>query len=72
MALVLTGAINDGGWNQRGYEGLLSVKDKYQAETAYNENTNLLNITRSSELIRKMASILLLLMGLSLQMLLKK
>ncbi|MCI0502856.1 MAG: BMP family ABC transporter substrate-binding protein, partial [Fusobacteria bacterium] len=72
VALVLTGAINDGGWNQRGYEGLLSVKDKYQAETAYNENTNLLNITRSSELIRKMASILLLLMGLSLQMLLKK
>ncbi len=72
VALVLTGTINDGGWNQRGYEGLLSVKDKYQAETAYNENTNLLNITRSSELIRKMASILLLLMGLSLQMLLKK
>ncbi|MCI0502883.1 MAG: BMP family ABC transporter substrate-binding protein, partial [Fusobacteria bacterium] len=39
VALVLTGAINDGGWNQRGYEGLMSVKDKYQAETAYNENT---------------------------------
>lgn len=39
VALVLTGAINDGGWNQRGYEGLMSIKDKYKATVAYNENT---------------------------------
>lgn len=39
VALALTGAINDGGWNQRGYEALIAINAKYGAETAYNENT---------------------------------
>ena len=39
VALVLTGAINDKGWNQKGYEGLVAIGAKYDAETAYNENT---------------------------------
>lgn len=39
VALVLTGAINDKGWNQKGYEGLVAIDAKYNAETAYNENT---------------------------------
>ena len=39
VALVLTGAINDKGWNQKGYEGLVAIGAKYDAQTAYNENT---------------------------------
>ena len=39
VALALTGAINDGGWNQRGYESLIAIQAKYDAEIAYNENT---------------------------------
>ena len=39
VALALTGTINDGGWNQRSYEGLVAIAAKYDAETAYNENT---------------------------------
>ncbi len=39
VALVLTGAINDKGWNQKGYEGLVAIAAEYKAETAYNENT---------------------------------
>ena len=39
VALVLTGAINDKGWNQKGYEGLIAIAAKYDAQTAYNENT---------------------------------
>jgi len=39
VALVLTGSINDKGWNQKGYEGLVAIAAEYKAETAYNENT---------------------------------
>ena len=39
VALVLTGAINDKGWNQKGYEGLIAIAAEYKAQTAYNENT---------------------------------
>ncbi len=39
VALVLTGAINDKGWNQKGYEGLVAIAAEYKAATAYNENT---------------------------------
>lgn len=39
VALVLTGAINDKGWNQKGYEGLEAIEAEYGADTAYNENT---------------------------------
>lgn len=39
VALVLTGAINDKGWNQKGYEGLVAIAAEYKAQTAYNENT---------------------------------
>lgn len=39
VALVLTGAINDKGFNQKGYEGLVAIAAEYKAQTAYNENT---------------------------------
>lgn len=39
VALVLTGAINDRGFNQKGYEGLVAIAEEYNAQTAYNENT---------------------------------
>lgn len=39
VALVLTGAINDKGWNQKAYEGLVAIAAEYKAQTAYNENT---------------------------------
>lgn len=37
VALLLSGPINDGGWNTDAYNGLLLLKDK-GAETAYTEN----------------------------------
>ena len=39
VALALTGAINDGGWSQGAYEALLMTEKDYDAEIAYNENT---------------------------------
>lgn len=38
VAMVLTGPINDAGWNESAYKGLMSAKDKYQVEAAYTEN----------------------------------
>lgn len=38
VALVLTGPINDGGWSQSAYEGLIGIAAKYDAQTAYLEN----------------------------------
>ncbi len=38
VALCLTGAINDMGWNQSAYEGLLEIEAVYGAEIAYTEN----------------------------------
>jgi len=37
VALVLDGKIDDGGWNQAGYEGLMLAKQQYGVETAYSE-----------------------------------
>ncbi|KAF0091544.1 MAG: basic membrane protein A [Fusobacteria bacterium] len=39
VALALTGAINDGGWSQGAYEALKLTEKDYDAEIAYNENT---------------------------------
>ncbi|MCL4459942.1 MAG: BMP family protein [Chloroflexi bacterium] len=39
VALVTSGPINDGGWNQSAYEGLQEVKKKLGAEVANTENT---------------------------------
>ncbi len=39
VAMVMSGAINDAGWNQSAYEGLQVIKEKYGAEVAYTENT---------------------------------
>lgn len=37
VALLLPGAINDAGFNQLGYEGLMAAKDKYGLDVAYTE-----------------------------------
>lgn len=38
VALVLTGPINDGGWNESGYRGLKRAETELGLETAYSEN----------------------------------
>lgn len=38
VAMLANGPINDGGWVQSGYEGLLEIQDKYGADIAYSEN----------------------------------
>ncbi|MGI9953060.1 BMP family protein [Moorellaceae bacterium AZ2] len=38
VALLLPGSINDGGWSQSAYEGLMEVKQNLGAEVAYTEN----------------------------------
>ncbi|MEL7648858.1 MAG: BMP family protein [Sedimentibacter sp.] len=38
VALCVSGAVNDMGWNQTAYEGLLAVKEKFGCEIAYTEN----------------------------------
>ncbi len=50
VALLMSGPINDGGWNQSGYEGLMLIKDKYSAEVSYSENVveaDILELIRS-------------------------
>ncbi len=37
-ALILSGPVNDGGWNQNAYEGLQAIKDKDGFEVAVSEN----------------------------------
>lgn len=37
VALVLDGKIDDNGWNQAAYEGVMAAKDKYGVEVAYSE-----------------------------------
>lgn len=39
VAVALTGAKTDGGWNQTAYNGLLMIEDKLGAEISFNENT---------------------------------
>ncbi len=38
VALCVSGAVNDMGWNQVAYEGLKLVEEKFGCETAYTEN----------------------------------
>lgn len=38
VALILDGPVNDGGWNEYTYNGLVKVAEKYGAETAYSES----------------------------------
>lgn len=38
VALCLTGAANDMGWNQMAYEGLIYLEENYGAEVKYTEN----------------------------------
>lgn len=37
IALVCTGAVNDGGWNASAYDGLMRIKDELGVEVAYSE-----------------------------------
>lgn len=38
VALLVSGAVNDQGWNQTAYEGALKACEKYGCELAYSEN----------------------------------
>ncbi|NMC31491.1 MAG: BMP family ABC transporter substrate-binding protein [Veillonellaceae bacterium] len=38
VAMVLTGPINDAGWNESAYKGLMAAKDKFKVNVAYTEN----------------------------------
>lgn len=40
VALIMTGSINDGGWNQLAYEGLIKVSKTPGFKTAYVENVS--------------------------------
>lgn len=46
VALVVTGSIADNGWCQIGYEGLKEIEKNYDAEIAYNENTQTAQYTQ--------------------------
>ena len=41
VALLLSGVITDGGWNQLAYDGLKELRSRYGFKTAYEENINL-------------------------------
>lgn len=41
IAMICSGAINDGSWNTSGYNGLLAIGEKYGAETAYSEQVSI-------------------------------
>lgn len=47
VALLLTGAANDQGWNQSAYEGALKACEKYGCEFAYEENIDAADIAAS-------------------------
>jgi basic membrane protein A len=40
VAMLMPGAINDGGWNTQAYTALMEVKKTLNAETAYTENVS--------------------------------
>ena len=44
VALLLTGTINDAGWSESSYKGLMKAKEKYGIETAYTENLALVDM----------------------------
>ena len=41
VAMICSGAINDGSWNTSGYNGLMAIAEKYDAETAYSEQVSI-------------------------------
>ena len=44
VALLMSGAANDGGWNQTAYEGTLKACEKYGYELTYSENVQVADI----------------------------
>jgi basic membrane protein A len=38
VAMLLTGPINDAGWNESAYKGLMTAKERLNIDTAYSEN----------------------------------
>ncbi len=40
VAMVCSGAINDGSWNTSGYDGLMAIGEELGAETAYSEQVS--------------------------------
>jgi len=46
IALIMTGSVNDGGWNQSAYEGLQSLTQMGGFETAYAENVTQAKISQ--------------------------
>ena len=44
VALCMSGAVNDQGWNQSAYDGAKAACDKYGYELAYTENLNAADI----------------------------
>ena len=44
VALVLSGPISDASWNAAAYNSLVSLKDKFELEIEYTENTDLPDI----------------------------
>ncbi|MEJ0000935.1 MAG: BMP family protein [Verrucomicrobiota bacterium] len=51
VALILGGRVNDPGYYHAGYEALLAVKEKYHAETVYQEN---LSPVAAEEVLREL------------------
>ena len=45
VALLMSGAANDQGWNQTAYEGAQKACDKYGCELAYTENLEAADIS---------------------------
>ncbi len=44
VALCVSGSVNDNGWNQQAYEGLVKVEENFGCETAYTENLGVADI----------------------------
>jgi len=47
VAVVFPGSINDEGFNQAGYDGLMTIKEKFGAEVAFSENTPVADFVNS-------------------------
>ncbi len=48
VALVLDGAIDDQGWNQAGYEGLMAIQEQFEnVEVAYSESVAIADMERA-------------------------
>lgn len=44
VALLLTGTVNDAGWSESSYRGLVSAEKEFNIETAYTENLTLVDM----------------------------